>query len=92
MSKLQIVLRYLSSKISSLAKFYEVDNKYWSLALAEFESLSKTDSRYAFETLNSNGVDVCPQFRDNLRGLFNRSIVDLSELKDKKYKLLKRLD
>jgi hypothetical protein len=54
--------------------------------------IDKFDAKYALEKLNNNDEDVCPQFRSNLRGMFDKSLDDLSNLKDKRYKLLKRLD
>lgn len=77
-----------SSMISEARKLVESGNMNRDV----ISLLDKFDAKYALEKMNNNDGDVCPQFRSNLRGMFDTYMDDLSKLKDKRYKLLKRLD
>lgn len=77
-----------SSMISEARKLVESGNMNRDVVAL----IDKFDAKYALEKLNNSDDDVCPQFRSNLRGMFDKSFDDLSNLKDKRYKLLKRLD
>jgi hypothetical protein len=77
-----------SSMISEARKLVESGNMNRDIVLL----IDRFDAKYALEKMNNNDDDVCPQLRSNLRGMFDKSLNDLSNLKDKRYKLLKRLD